>query len=157
MDIAQSSLSDTLSQFRVHHLEGGGAGDLPASDVDYFDDLVRGVVAQQGEIDRAIRDNLLESWRLSRLDRTLRAILRCGAYEVLFTDASLRMLCNEYTTIAHSFFDGGEGGMTNAILERLMHMRDKVFPEASSESEKLLEESPEESSAARHDDNTSNG
>lgn len=119
MDIAADSLGDIIAQFRSHHLGAQADAHLPASDADYFETLLRGVVAYQSKIDPAIASALRDNWRLARLDSTLRAILRCGCYEILYADISPRMVCDEYTTIAHSFFDGEEGGMTNALLQRL--------------------------------------
>jgi N utilization substance protein B len=51
---------------------------LAAADEDFFADLVRGVVANQKEIDAAIARRLATGWRLERIDATVRAMLRAG-------------------------------------------------------------------------------
>ncbi|MEC7594463.1 MAG: transcription antitermination factor NusB, partial [Pseudomonadota bacterium] len=50
----------------------------------------------------------------------LRAILRCGVFELAYGgDAPMGVLVSQYTDIAHAFFDGPEGGIANALLDRV--------------------------------------
>ncbi len=63
---------------------------------------------------------LAKGWSLARLDSTLRAILRCGTYELRrCKDIPLKVVINEYVEIAHAFFEGDEPGVVNAVLDRL--------------------------------------
>jgi N utilization substance protein B len=95
---------------------------LAEADEDFFADLVRGVVADQAEIDRTIARRLAEGWRLERIDATVRAILRVGAFELIKrTDTPAEVAIDEYVEIAKSFFDGPEPGFVNAALDRIAH------------------------------------
>ncbi len=121
MDIARTPLENIIREFVAHRLNVSIDGvDMPESDAVYFEKILRGVVENQTPIDRKIDDCLSENWHLARLDSTLRAILRCGVFELAYGgEAPMGVLVSQYTDIAHAFFDGPEGGMANALLDRV--------------------------------------
>ena len=91
---------------------------LAQADQAFFGELVRGVVESQDEIDRAIADRLAVGWRLERLDATLRAILRAGAFELVRRpDVPTEVVIDEYVELAKSFFEGPEPGFVNGALD----------------------------------------
>lgn len=125
MDIAQSSLDDTIEEFLNHRLDVpmGEADEITMPDADpvHFESILRGVMAEQRLIDGRVSNVLRDDWKLSRLDSTLRAILRAGAYEILCrSDVPPNVIVSEYTDMAHAFFEGAEAGMTNALLDKLL-------------------------------------
>ena len=76
------------------------------------------MVADQAAVDRAIAMRLATGWRLERIDATLRAILRAGAYELTRRpDVPTEVAIDEYVEIAKSFFEGPEPGFVNAALD----------------------------------------
>ena len=87
------------------------------ADEDYFALLVRGAVEHQARVDKAIRKRLADGWKLERIDATLRAILRAGAFELVGGDAPTEVVIDEYVEIAKSFFDGPEPGFVNGALD----------------------------------------
>ena len=91
---------------------------LAQADQAFFGELVRGVVESQDDIDRAIAIRLATGWRLERLDATVRAILRAGAFElILRPDVPTEVVIDEYVEIAKSFFEGPEPGFVNGALD----------------------------------------
>jgi len=93
---------------------------LAEADEAFFADLVKGVVAEQGKVDQAIVKRLAEGWRLERIDATVRAILRSGAYELMrLTEVPTEVAIDEYVEIAKSFFDGSEPGFVNGALDAI--------------------------------------
>lgn len=91
---------------------------LAQADEAFFGELVRGVVGEQGDIDRAIVKRLAEGWRLERIDATLRAILRAGAFELMRRpDVPCEVVIDEYLEVAKSFFEGPEPGFVNGALD----------------------------------------
>jgi len=95
---------------------------LAEADEEFFGELVRGVVADQVDVDHAIARRLAEGWRLERIDATVRAILRVGAFELMRrADVPAEVAIDEYVEIAKSFFDGPEPGFVNAALDRIAH------------------------------------
>ena len=72
------------------------------------------------EVDEMLAACLDDTWPAARMEILLRAILRCGAYE-LFSQPSLpaRVVISEYIRVADAFFDGKEPSLVNAVLDRL--------------------------------------
>lgn len=122
MDVAGTDLLAILAEFENHRLGKEVEGEtMLAADVVFFRDIVTGIVRKQRQIDSRVHAALIEGWPLKRLDLTLRAILRAGAYELSERqDVPPRVVISEYVDIARAFFDEGEEpGMVNAVLDRL--------------------------------------
>ena len=121
MDIARTPLDVVIVEFSDHRVENPLDGtEMPAADLEYFEFILRSVMDYQTKIDRAIDGYLAENWRLSRLDSTLRAILRCGVCELVGEPkAPSGVVVSQYTDIAHAFFDDAQGGMVNALHDRV--------------------------------------
>ena len=96
-------------------------GDLPVPpDSDFFFAIVNGVPKHQVEIDRAIAASLSEKWKLERVDSILRAIMRCGVFELVGRrDVPARVVIDEYVAIARDFFSGDEPGFVNGALDTI--------------------------------------
>jgi len=79
-----------------------------------------GVVEKQKLIDPIVRQALSEDWPLSRLDSTLRAILRAGVYEIMKRDdVPVAVIVSEYVDIAKAFYADDEPKLVNAVLDRV--------------------------------------
>ena len=92
------------------------------ADAGWFRDVVGGVVAEQRLIDPMVHTALVEDWPLKRVDATLRAILRCGTYELLKrNDVPGRVIISEYIDIARAFFEDDEPRLVNGVLDRIAH------------------------------------
>jgi N utilization substance protein B len=110
-----------LKEFHDHRL-GATIEDERYHDAerDFFDDIVSGVSARQGDIDAKISANLAADWTLERLDRPMRAILRAGAYELIARpDVPVGSVISEYVDVAHAFFDKRESGFVNGLLDAI--------------------------------------
>jgi N utilization substance protein B len=121
MEVGRQTLEDTLAQFNAHHLgrEIEGEQYLPA-DADFFRQIVKGVVKHQTELDPAIDGALTAEWPVTRIDATLRAILRAAAWEVLRRrDIPARVVISEYIDVAKAFYDDDASKLVNGVLDRL--------------------------------------
>jgi N utilization substance protein B len=119
MELAGEGVEGVIREFLDHRLEGDLEGEaLADADHDYFQEIVRGVVADQLRIDRAVVHRLAEGWRLERLDATVRAILRAGAWELIHRpDTPHEVVIDEYVELAKAFFDQTEAKFVNAALD----------------------------------------
>ena len=91
---------------------------LASADEAFFADLVRGVVGHQRAIDAAVAKRLAQGWKLERIDATVRAMLRAGAYELTYRDdVPTEVVIDEYVDLAKSFFEGPEPGFVNGALD----------------------------------------
>jgi N utilization substance protein B len=121
MDIGGAPLPFVIAEFEAHRLGSELEGEqlLPA-DVDFFRAIVSGVVEGQRQIDPIIHAALPPTWPLTRIDLTLRAILRCGVFELLSRrDVPARVAINEYVDVAKAFFSADEPGLVNGVLDRV--------------------------------------
>lgn len=123
MDLAGATLPDVLAEFEAHRLGQELDGEqYRAADADFFRDIVSGVVRDQRSLDPAIHGALTPGWPLTRIDATLRAILRSGAHELASrSDVPARVIITEYVDVARAFFDADAAGMVNAVLDKLAH------------------------------------
>jgi len=90
------------------------------ADASWFRSIVAGVVRDQTKIDPMIRSALQDDWSLSRMDSTVRAILRSGTFELIERkDVPIAVIVTEYVEIAQAFFTEDEPKLVNAVLDRI--------------------------------------
>lgn len=119
MDVGEQTLEETLSQFESFRLGRELEGDqyLPA-DADYFRHIVRGVVQNQIKLDPVVNSALQSGWPMTRIDATLRALLRAGVFELTMRkDIPFKVVIREYVDVAHAFYEDDVPGMVNGVLD----------------------------------------
>ena len=121
METAGAGAEAVIREFSDHRFDRDVEGArLAAADEAFFGELVRGVVGEQDLVDRAVSGKLAQGWRLERIDATVRAILRAGAYELMRRpDVPTEVALDEYVEIAKSFFEGPEPAFVNAALDAI--------------------------------------
>jgi N utilization substance protein B len=119
MEVSSIGVEHVIREFTEHRFDRDIEGvTLASADEAFFAELVRGVVSEQARVDAAIAKRLAENWRLERLDATVRAILRAGAYELANRpDVPTEVAIDEYVEVAKSFFEGTEPGFVNGALD----------------------------------------
>ncbi|WP_409564752.1 transcription antitermination factor NusB [Methylobacterium sp. J-067] len=121
MDISGKGVLDALAEFEAHWIGREIDGIVhPPAETAFFRDLLRGVVDEQRAIDPQLDAALSQGWPLRRIETVLRAILRAGAYELMFRpDVPARAAISQYVDVTHSFYNADEPGLVNAVLDRL--------------------------------------
>lgn len=121
-----TALNKLLDEFHQHRLgreiddEDHGEATYAEAEIEFFDDLVRGVAARREEIDEKLVVRLADGWTLARLDKTMLQVLRAGAYELIArADVATATVINEYVDVAKAFFDDREAKFVNGILDAL--------------------------------------
>lgn len=119
MELAGQGVETVVDEFRNHRFDADLDGEpLAEADEDWFAQIVRGVVGGQAAIDAAIVTRLASGWRIERLDSTLRALLRAGAWELHEKpDVPREIVIDEYVELAKAFFDAAEAKFVNAALD----------------------------------------
>ena len=121
MEVSGKGVTDALAEFEAFWIgrEIEGIAFKPAENA-FFRDILGGVVREQRPVDVKIDTALAAGWPLKRIEAVLRAILRAGAYELMFRkDVPARVAISEYVEIAHSFYSEDEPGLVNAVLDAL--------------------------------------
>ncbi len=121
MDVAGSGVLETAAEYETYRLGKELDGSVyREADAQWFRAILAGVVEGQKTIDPVIRRALTDDWPLSRLDSTLRAILRAGVYELRERkDVPVAVIVSEYVDIANAFYDEEEPKLVNAVLDRV--------------------------------------
>jgi N utilization substance protein B len=121
-EMAGAAVGALVEEFRAHRL-GAQLDDgleLRAADEAFFEDVVRGAVAREAEIDALIAAALSEGWTLARLDRPLRAVLRAASYELLARpDVPAGAVIDDYVEVAKALGDQALAGFANGVLDRV--------------------------------------
>ena len=114
---------DIISQFGA--IEPNGRADdedAPMAEADkaLFAELVRGTRGNMAQVDEMVASCLDEAWPVERMEVLLRAILRCGVYEMFARPSvPVRVVISEYVRVADAFFEGKEPALVNAVLDKL--------------------------------------
>ena len=121
MDVGGTGVLEVVAEYEAHRLGQELDGDTYLkADASWFRSIVAGVVRDQDKIDPLIRSTLQEDWLLSRIDSTLRAILRAGTFEIVERkDVPVAVIVTEYVEIARAFFEEDEPKVVNAVLDRI--------------------------------------
>ena len=121
MDLGGATLPDIIAEFETHRLGKELDGEqYRDADAAFFREIVSGVVGDQRVLDPAIDEALTADWRLGRVDATLRAILRSGAFELAHRpDVPGRVVITEYVDVAKAFFEDEVPAMVNGVLDTL--------------------------------------
>ena len=121
MEVAGKGLNEILAEFETHWIgrEVEGEQYIPA-EIDFFRDILTGVLESQRAIDQEIDDTLREGWPLGRVEAVMRAVLRAGDYELRKRrDIPPRVVIKEYVDVAAAFLAADEVGVVNAVLDKL--------------------------------------
>nr|WP_280518927.1 transcription antitermination factor NusB [Shinella curvata] len=121
MDIGGSGVLEIVAEYETHRLGQELDGDTYLkADASWFRSIVAGVVRDQRLLDPLIGTALQDDWALSRLDSTVRAILRAGTFELKERkDVPIAVIVTEYVEIAKAFFEDEEPKLVNAVLDRI--------------------------------------
>jgi N utilization substance protein B len=112
MDTAGTSARHALGLFFAN-LAATSEGEAFATE------LVEGFDAEREQIDAIIR-GVSHHWRLERMARVDRNILRLGTYELLrMSDIPRRVTLNEAVELAKRFGSEGSAGFVNGVLDRI--------------------------------------
>lgn len=108
--ITHQDADEILQQFRK-------AQDFSGVDVEYFRELVAGVVHEHAALDRALSGFLDRP--IDQVDAIEKAVLRLGAWELLYApEIPFRVVLDEAVDLAHRF--GSEQGHAyiNGVLDK---------------------------------------
>lgn len=108
--LSDNSITDIEAEFLTDN-------DVVKTDVEYFQDLVRGVAAQASTLDNALSP--FTDRPFADLDQIERAILRVAAYELKFRiDVPYKVIMNEAIELAKAFGADDSHRFVNGVLDK---------------------------------------
>ena len=100
---------------------GGDAESRPWTEA-----CVRGVSAERTELDRVIGE-ASEHWRIERMTRVDRNVLRLGAWEILRrSDVPRAVVLDEAVELAKRFGSEDSGAFVNGVLDRIAELAGRI-------------------------------
>ncbi|RDS82482.1 transcription antitermination factor NusB [Dyella psychrodurans] len=106
-----SSMTSVIDQFRHEQ-------DMEVADLEYFEDLLRGVEKHLDVLDEALKPYI--DREVSQIDPIERAALRLAAYELQFRpDVPYRVIINEAIEVTKRFGADHGHSYVNGVLDKL--------------------------------------
>ena len=85
---------------------------------DGAEELVRGVARHRREIDEAI-EQVSTNWRMDRMAKVDRNVLRLAAFELLRTDVPVKVVINEAIELGKKYGSESSGAFVNGVLDKV--------------------------------------
>jgi N utilization substance protein B len=134
MEVAAKGINEILAEFETHWIGREIEGDqYKPAELEFFRDVLNGVLRDQVAIDQLIDATLARGWPLARVEAVMRAVLRAATYELKKRkDIPARVVITEYVDVASAFLGREETGMINAVLDKIARdLRNEEFSEAN--------------------------
>ena len=134
MEVAAKGLNEILAEFETYWIGREIEGDqYKPAELEFFRDILNGVLRDQVAIDQLIDATLARGWPLARVEAVMRAVLRAATYELKKRkDIPARVVITEYVDVASAFLGREETGMINAVLDKIARdLRNEEFSEAN--------------------------
>jgi transcription antitermination protein NusB len=87
--------------------------------------LVRAVISESAEIDRALRE-VTVNWRLERIGAIERSVLRLGSAELGLDDTPPRVVIQEAVKLAERYGSSQSARFVNGVLDALARQMGKL-------------------------------
>ncbi|MBQ7922981.1 MAG: transcription antitermination factor NusB [Clostridia bacterium] len=100
----------------------------------YVEKTFLGTCEKTAEIDAEI-ENISVNWKISRMSRVTRSILRLAVYEMLYTTAPAKAIINEAVELAKEYDDDAAPAFINGILNKVARKHDKIADIAETQAE----------------------
>jgi transcription antitermination protein NusB len=112
IDVAAEGIDDALSRFWKSFEP------VEREVMTHAEELVRGVAAHRRAIDDTI-ERVSTNWRLDRMARVDRNVLRLAVYELLETDVPVKVVINEAIELGKKYGSESTGAFVNGVLDKV--------------------------------------
>jgi N utilization substance protein B len=112
IDVAAEGIDDALSRF------WRSFEPVEKEVMTLAEAMVRGVAAHRREIDEQI-ERVSTHWRLDRMAKVDRNVLRLATYELLQTDVPVKVAINEAIELGKKYGSESTGAFVNGVLDKI--------------------------------------
>lgn len=84
--------------------------------IEHLTNVVKGLKANEAEIDELISKNLKENWSLNRISKITLSLLKLAIYEMIYTEVPYKVAINEAVELAKKYADEAAPTFVNGIL-----------------------------------------
>ncbi len=92
---------------------------------DYVKDTFLSIADKLEEIDKPIAEFSV-GWKVSRMSKVTRSILRLAVYEIIFTDTPPKAVINEAVELSKTFAEDKAPAFINGILNKIARAEGKI-------------------------------
>lgn len=96
---------------------------------EYIISATRGVLENITEIDETLAA-YAENWKISRMSRVSRSILRLAVYEMVYAKVPPKAVINEAVELAKAYDEKAASGFVNGILNRIAREKGLILEAA---------------------------
>jgi N utilization substance protein B len=112
IDVAAESIDEALGRF------WRSFEPVEREVMDLAEALVRGVAGHRRAIDETI-ERVSINWRLDRMAKVDRNVLRLAVYELLETDVPVKVVINEAIELGKKYGSESSGAFVNGVLDKV--------------------------------------
>ena len=112
IDVAAEGIDDALGRFWKSFEP------VEREVMDLAEALVRGVAEHRRAVDDTI-ERISTNWRLDRMAKVDRNVLRLAVYELLRTDVPVKVVINEAIELGKKYGSESSGAFVNGVLDRV--------------------------------------
>ena len=112
IDVAAEGIDDALARF------WRSFEPVEREVIDLAEGLVRGVAARRRDVDDTI-ERTSTNWRLDRMAKVDRNVLRLAVHELLHTDVPVKVAINEAIELGKKFGSESSGAFVNGVLDKV--------------------------------------
>ena len=115
----EQSLESVVPEYLEHRLSMEVDGEeIAQPDGALFKKIVLGVEERRGDLGSLIATHTQAKGE--KFEPLIKAIIMCASYELLaHCDIDSPIIINDYLNVAHAYFDKGEVGLINGILDNV--------------------------------------
>ena len=113
------TIRSVYQEYSKYRMDGEADGQkLTPPDGKLFKQILFGTDERFTELDSVIAANLKKDAEDRKVEPLLKAILFCGAYELLAQqDIDAPIIINDYLNVGHAFYDKNEVALINGVLD----------------------------------------
>lgn len=87
----------------------------------YLTDIVTGIIENNEEITKQIKENLKPDWQIERISKISLALLKLAIYEIQYKNLPYKAMINEVVELAKNYGEDTSAQFVNGVLASIVN------------------------------------
>ena len=87
---------------------------------EYIKDIIDGTKKNEENINKFIKDNLKENWKLERIPKVDISLLTLAIYEIIYKELPYKVVINEVVELAKKYGEDNSSSFINGVLASIV-------------------------------------
>lgn len=87
---------------------------------EYIKDIIDGTKKNEENINKFIKDNLKENWKLERIPKVDISLLKLAIYEIIYKELPYKVVINEVVELAKKYGEDNSSSFINGVLASIV-------------------------------------